>query len=202
VATTLQQARGGLLGVVARDEPFATPFNDHVPTLATMALGAINVLDNNPRGFYLMIEGGAVDWANHANQLHRMIEEQSDFLAAVEAVVNWIEKNSSWDETLLILTADHECGLLWGPNSNETPFDPIRDQGPGKMPAARYNATGHTNSLVPLYARGVGADLFRKLIRGKDSRAAEVWGISGEFVDNTDIFRVTRAVLTGQNLAP
>jgi alkaline phosphatase len=202
VATTLQQARGGILGIVVRDEAFATPFNDNVPTLATMALGAINVLDDNPQGFYLMIEGGAVDWANHANQLHRMIEEQSDFLAAVEAVVQWIEKNSSWDETLLILTADHECGLLWGPDSNKTPFAAIRDQGPGKMPAARYNATGHTNSLVPLYARGAGAELFRKLIRGKDSHAAEVWGISGEFVDNTDIFRVARAVLTGQNLAP
>lgn len=202
VATTLQQGRGGLLGVIAKDEPFGTPFNDNVPTLATMAAGAINVLDDNPKGFYLMIEGGAVDWANHANQLHRMIEEQSDFLAAVETVVRWVEEHSSWNETLLILTADHECGLLWGPNSHETPFDPIRDQGLGKMPAARYNATGHTNSLVPLYARGMGAELFRRLIKGKDPQAAEAWGISGEYVDNTDIFRVAHAVLTGQSRVP
>ena len=98
-------------------EPFAAPLNRNVPTLATMSKAAINCLDNNPKGFYLMIEGGAVDWANHANQPDRMIEEQIDFVEAVEAVVAWIESHGGWDETLLILTADHECGLLWGPNS-------------------------------------------------------------------------------------
>ena len=198
VATTLQQARGGLVKMVLPGQPFTEPFNDSVPNLATMVEGALNVLDEDPDGFYLMVEGGAVDWANHSNQLHRMIEEQCDFLAAVECVVKWVEKNSSWDETLVILTADHECGCLWGPNSDKKPFDPIQDAGQGKMPAAHYNATGHTNSLVPLYARAVGADRLLTLIRGKDPQAAQVWGISGDYVDNTDIFRVTRSVITGE----
>jgi alkaline phosphatase len=48
-------------------EPFATPQNRNVPTLATMAEGAIHCLEGDPNGFYLMIEGGAVDWANHQN---------------------------------------------------------------------------------------------------------------------------------------
>ena len=40
----------------------------------------------NPNGFYLMIEGGAVDWANHTNQRGRMIEEQIDYHQAIAAV--------------------------------------------------------------------------------------------------------------------
>lgn len=193
VATTLQQKRGGILGIVTPNEPFAVPFNDNVPTLATMVEGALNVLDNNPNGFYLMVEGGAVDWANHANQLHRMIEEHCDFLAAVEAVVQWVEKHSSWEETLVILTADHDCGLLWGPDSDKQSFQPIQDRGPAKMPSARYNTTGHSNSLVPFYARGAGAEQFPKLIRGRDEHAAQVWEISGDYVDNTDVFAVASA---------
>jgi len=201
VATTLQQARGGLIKMVLPNEPFAEPLNNGVPSLATMVVGALNVLDEDPDGFYLMVEGGAVDWANHSNQLHRMIEEQCDFLAAVEAVVKWVEKNSSWNETLVILTADHECGCLWGPDSDKKPFDPIRDAGAGKMPLAHYNATKHTNSLVPLFARGVGAEQLSHLVRGKDSKAAEIWRISGEYVDNTDLSRLVRCMMTGEPIA-
>ncbi|MGQ9762040.1 MAG: alkaline phosphatase [Thermogutta sp.] len=199
VATTLQQARGGLVKMSLPGNPFAEPLNDSVPCLAVMVEGALNVLDDDPDGFYLMIEGGAVDWANHANQLHRMIEEHSDWLAAVEAVVKWVEKNSSWDETLVILTADHECGCLWGPASGTKPFDPLCDQGPGKMPGARYNATKHTNELVPLYARGVGAERLLSFVRGKDHQAARVWGISGDYVDNTDIGQLLRSLITGEH---
>ncbi len=198
VATTLQQARGGLIKMVLPGEPFAEPLNDNVPSLAVMVEGALNVLDDDPDGFFLMVEGGAIDWANHANQLHRMIEEQIDFFAAVEVVVNWVNKNSSWDETLVILTADHECGCLWGPDSDKKPFTPIQDAGLGKMPAARYNATKHTNSLVPLYAHGVGAKWFASLVRGEDPYAAQVWGISGKYVDNTDVARVLRSAILGQ----
>ena len=142
-----------------------------------------------------MIEGGAVDWANHANQPERTIEEQIDFVQAVEAVVEWVEKNSNWDDTLLILTADHECGLLLGPDSDKIPFQPLTDNGLGKMPGMRHNADGHANSLVPIYARGTDAELFKKLVKGKDEKAASAWSISGDYVDNTDIFAVMKAAM-------
>lgn len=164
-----------------------------VPTLATMTRAAINCLDNNPHGFYLMIEGGAVDWANHGNELDRMIEEHADFLTALEAVVAWVESNSDWNETLLIVTADHECGLLWGPDSSKTAFDPLEDGGPGNLPGAKYHSHGHTNSLVPLFARGAGSERFPPLKRGNDSAAAARWHISGDYIDNTDVFRVMQA---------
>jgi alkaline phosphatase len=200
VATTLQQKReritlgsGGQKRKAA--EPFETPLIASVPSLAAMSKAAIRALEKNPRGFYLMIEGGAVDWANHANQPERTIEEQVDFVRAVEAVVAWIERNGNWDDTLLILTADHECGNLWGPDSDKIPFQPLVDRGPGKMPGMKHNQTGHANCLVPLYARGAEAELFGKLVKGKDEMAAAVWNISGEYVDNTDVFRVMKAAM-------
>jgi len=174
-------------------KPFSCPFNSNVPTLETMTKGALNCLDNNPDGFYLMIEGGAVDWANHANRPERMIEEFSDFFRAADAVVHWVEKNSNWDETLLILTADHETGLLWGPNSDMVAFDPLVDQGQGNIPGLKYNYKSHSNSLVPLYARGPGSQRFDKLVRGTDPTAAAKYGFSGRYVENTAVAVVMKA---------
>jgi alkaline phosphatase len=198
VAKTLQEQRRSLMITLKARltgtplSPFEVPSTQNVPSLATMTKVAINCLDDNPKGFYLMIEGGAVDWANHANQPERMIEEQIDFVQAVEAVVEWVDKNSNWDDTLLILTADHETGLLWGPNSAKAAFDPIEDNGPGRLPGMKHNSHGHSNSLVPLYARGAGSRRFAELVRGTDAKAAAVWKFSGRYVDNTDIFTVMK----------
>jgi alkaline phosphatase len=51
-----------------------------VPTLAEMSSAALNVLDNDPDGFILMVEGGAVDWAGHSHNLGRLIEEETGYL--------------------------------------------------------------------------------------------------------------------------
>jgi alkaline phosphatase len=112
---------------------------------------------------------------------------------AVEAVVAWVDANSNWDDTLLILTADHETGLLWGPDSAKVAYQPLEDRGPGKLPAMKHNSHGHSNSLVPLYVRGPGAERFTALQRGKDLHAALQWHYGGQFVDNTDVFAVMQA---------
>jgi alkaline phosphatase len=182
-----------------------------VPTLETMTKASLNVLSLNPDGFYLMVEGGAVDWANHGNDLGRMIEEQIDFNRSVEAVVAWVEANSNWGETLLIVTSDHECGMLWGAgsyidtNGNDFYDDgvdvsvdwmPITNNGAGNLPDYQYGSGGHTNALVPLYAKGRGANYFRKLIDGRDFGAKSFWGVIGGFyVDNTDVFETMNRVL-------
>lgn len=188
--TTLQQARAGN-GNAGPDED--TALNAGVPDLAVMARAAINVLDENPKGFFLMIEGGAVDWANHKNQAGRMIQEQADFVKAVEAVVAWVEANSNWNDTLLILTADHETGMLWGPNSDSDPFDPIVDNGPGKLPGLKYNSKNHTNSLVPVFARGAGSELLAGLVVGQDP-------VRGPYVDNAGLARLMHQAAGGRPL--
>lgn len=173
--------------------------NKNVPTLTTMARAAINVLAKDNDGFFLMIEGGAVDWANHDNNLARMIEEQVDFNDAVEAVVEWTRANSNWEETLLIITADHETGQLWGPKAgpkSQTPFNLPQNNGADTLPGARYFSGEHTNALVPLYVIGPGAELFQSLVDGKDTMAATAWGFSGRYVDNTDVFKVMKEAIT------
>jgi alkaline phosphatase len=193
VHATSQQARGKYRKT---DTPFSQPLNSTVPSLATMTKAAINTLAREPNGFYLIVEGGAVDWANHANQPARMIEEQIDFHQAVQAVVDWVEAHGGWSQTLVICTADHETGMLWGKHSDTAPFDRIVDRGKGQIPDLRYNSLSHTNSLVPLVARGAGCERFADRVKGVDPSAAEHWSISGQYVDNTDVFQVMDAALT------
>jgi alkaline phosphatase len=208
VSSTLQAKRGSGRVTLPYDKvtkapsanelskrPFTDPFIPNVPSLADMAKAAVKCLDDNPKGFYLMIEGGAVDWANHANEPDRMVEEQIDYLKAVEAVVAWIESHGGWKDTLLILTADHETGLLWGPDASKKAFQPIKDRGEGKLPGMKHLSHGHSNSLVPLRARGPGSERFAALARGKDATAASRWKFSGQYIDNTDVFAVMRAEL-------
>ena len=125
-----------------------------MPTLTEMSLAALNVLDNDPDGLYLMIEGGAVDWAAHANQSGRMIEEAIEFERAVEAVLDWVQTNSNWGETLLIVTGDHETGYLTGPDSGQFPgprLESHREQRQGR--SARHGmafAEPHEQSDDPI----------------------------------------------------
>lgn len=197
VGTTLNQARSGdpqVVNLAGR--------NAGVPSLAVMSRAAINSLSEDKDGFFLMIEGGAVDWANHSNQKGRAIEEQLDFNDAVSAVVEWVDNKSSWNETLLIVTADHETGCLWG--DEKEIFVPVMDKGKGQIPEMVYHSKKHTNALVPLYAKGEAATLFSGMKRGRDSFMAKIMSshdkdFSGDYIDNTDIFRVMkRAISDGQ----
>ncbi|NTU71409.1 MAG: alkaline phosphatase [Coriobacteriia bacterium] len=178
--TTLQQNRGGDKAAAA----FTVPFNTNVPTLATMTKGALNVLDNDRDGLFLMVEGGAVDWAGHANQQGRVIEEQEDFNTAVETVVNWVNTKSSWSETLVIVTGDHETGYLTGPGSGQFAAGPLWttlvNNGISIMPGMQFNSTDHTNALIPLFARGTSSGKLAASAIGSDS-------VRGAYLDNTDI---------------
>lgn len=198
--STLQAGREDL---PAADTPSGMAYNQIVPDLATMSLGALNVLNQDEDGFFLMIEGGAVDWMGHANDMPRFIEEQIDFNTAVSEVITWVETNSSWDETLLIITADHETGGIWGEGTwtnsdggavaadrsreaiGTARFDPaedsfnaflaVQDRGAGNLPGYQFASGNHTNELVPLWALGPGADQFAEFTQ-TDLKAAELWG--------------------------
>jgi alkaline phosphatase len=198
--STLQASREGL---GEADTPSGMAMNPAVPDLATMTVGALNVLNQDEDGFFLMSEGGAVDWMGHANDMPRFIEEQIDFNAAVDAVIDWVEENSSWEETLLIVTSDHETGGIWGEGTftnvggpavaeertdaalEAANFHPaedvfndflaVQDRGAGNIPGHQWASGNHTNELVPLWAIGAGADGFAEFTR-TDRKAAELWG--------------------------
>jgi alkaline phosphatase len=76
-------------------------------TLADLTKKAIQTL-NNSNGFFMMVEGGKIDWACHANDAATMLNEVIDFSNAVSQAVEFY--NAHPDETLIIVTADHETG--------------------------------------------------------------------------------------------
>ncbi|MBO2990271.1 alkaline phosphatase [Leucobacter tardus] len=170
VGSTLQQGRDS-----------GAPMND-VPNLATLAQGAINTLDANEEGFFLMVEGGAIDWTGHANESDRNLEEVADFDTAVDSVIDWVETNSNWDETLVVVTADHETGYLYG--EQEGDFSSIipagADAEEGTLPTHTWNSDNHTNQLVPFFTKGAGTDQLNALGTGLDL-------VRGHYLDNTSM---------------
>ncbi len=193
------------------------------PTLSEVALTALNVLAFMPKndatetgeltvesfskttlarspGFFLMIESGAVDVANDAQNLTRCVEEMTDFNNAVSAVCAWVEKYSSWEETLLIVTADHDNGAIYGPDTDAEgiPISAPIYRGKGNLPKVRYYADDHTKQLVPIYVRGAGAEILDTLIIGTDARMGNFWDYDGRYIDNTAIFRL---MMNGLNLS-
>ncbi|MCB2173452.1 alkaline phosphatase [archaeon] len=130
---------------------------DVEPSLAEMTYKSIELLSHDPDGFFLMVEGGRIDHASHDNDFDATM---SEVFAFDEAVLVALEYASSRNDTLVLVTADHETG--------------------GLMIVGGYDYTGlsykwisddHTGSMVPVYAYG--------------PRAEEAMA----FTDNTDIGR-------------
>jgi alkaline phosphatase len=181
VYDALQYHRAG----ASRDEnAFATPFLETVPTLADLASASLRHLGSHRGGFFLMIEGGAVDWAMHANQMGRMIEEQIDFHHAVQAVIDYLDKNTdgnNWGNTLVVITADHDH-LLYGPDSGDSqPFQLVQPDDPhdeDNLPQHRWHSSHHGNQLVPAWFRGAGAGEFAGLADKVDPYLTEEGGFN------------------------
>ncbi|WP_207394941.1 alkaline phosphatase [Bremerella alba] len=76
-------------------------------TLADMSMAALDVLEAKGQPWWLMIEAGDVDWANHSNNIDDSIGAVLSGDEAFHQVTQWIEKHGGWDDTCLILTADH-----------------------------------------------------------------------------------------------
>ncbi len=119
------------------------------PTLPEMTRTALGVLDRDPQGFFLMVEGSQPDWRGHANEpLETIVAEMLDFDGALREALDYQARRP---ETLIVVVADHETGGL------AVQFDST-----GTLVAA-YTTISHTAQLIPLFARGPGADRFAGL---------------------------------------
>jgi len=148
---------------------------DTVPTLETMTWGALNVLSKGRDGFFLMVEGGAVDWAAHARD------------------------TAGINETLLIVLTDHGNGMPMGPHSDSVAFEPIRNNGAGNLPGVKWHYHTHTNENTLLWAKGAGADRFYDEVDGVDPGLAQVLGFNdGRYITNTDVAAVLQAVIVAE----
>ncbi|WP_432797970.1 alkaline phosphatase [Poriferisphaera sp. WC338] len=181
--------------------PDDDPFNKNVPTLGELTSAALNVLARDEKGFFLVVEGGAVDKAMHANAAGRMVEEYIDFNGAVKTVVDYLDDNTdgnNWDNTLLIVTADHDH-LLFGPQGDKIPFQPLVDNGPGKMPGYKWFYRSHSNRPVPFFAKGIGAEVFPSYAINLDqyNDGKQTYGF-GKYMHQVDMGKQLHAVLKPQ----
>jgi len=88
----------------------------NLPSLAEMTAKAIEVLSRDPDGFFLMVEGGAIDWMAHNKDIAGTARDVIAFDEAVEVAYNFAQTDGN---TAVIVTADHETGgLALGGNPN------------------------------------------------------------------------------------
>lgn len=199
VSGTLQQARSAANGTDSAN-PSGLAYNANVPTLETMTKGALNHLGKNDNGFFVMVEGGAVDWAAHANQTDRIIEEQVDFNASVRAAYAWVEQYSNWDDTMLLVLTDHGNSMPLGPNSDSIFFEGVRNNGKGNLPDVMWHHTNHMNENTRLWAHGAGAQSLNNYINGQDPWLVMMGhNQTGDYITNSNIFG---AILDASGLAP
>ncbi|WP_027183031.1 alkaline phosphatase [Desulfovibrio inopinatus] len=87
--------------------PYAMDMTDKDITLPELTGKAIEMLDND-KGFFMMVEGGKIDWACHANDAAAAIKDNIAFDESIAKAVEFSKKHP--DETLIVVTGDHECG--------------------------------------------------------------------------------------------
>jgi alkaline phosphatase len=192
---------GGKDGNFESPEPSDSPGNPSVdryeenPLLADAVVAALDVLSRDPDGFFVMFEQGDIDWANHANDFPRMVGTTWDLDNAVRTVIDYVDRpgdDMHWDNTLLIVTSDHGNSYMrlnpqipLGRGDLPDPGSVASVRGATACPTAApvcYRTGGHTNELVRLYARGRGAELFRRY-EGTLYPGAPI-------IDNTQIYHV------------
>ena len=144
---------GKLAGLLYDDQnPGMPERGDQLPE-STEA--AINILKNNAKGFFLMVEGSQIDWACHANDANKTIKEMLDFDKTIAKVLDFAEKDGN---TLVIITADHETGGMTIVN--------------GKMGTDSltvfYSTKGHSGVPVPVFSYGPGAENFSGFMENTD----------------------------------
>ena len=101
--------------MVTADQP-------EVPTLAAMASAALTRLEDDPDGFLLVVEAGQIDWAAHANDAGWMLAELKRFDEALGVLLSYAEAHN---DTLLVVTADHETGGFGIASSDAMPAEPV-----------------------------------------------------------------------------
>ncbi len=94
-------------GIGNRPESYTSDDVKANPTLAAMTEAALTTLAASKRHFALFVEAGDVDFALHDNNLDNAVGAIFSGEDAVKAIIAWVEKNSSWDESVLIVTSDH-----------------------------------------------------------------------------------------------
>jgi alkaline phosphatase len=144
------------------------------PRLSEMTATALAILEKNPQGCFLLIEGSQIDGGNHTNHFEYMVKDLLAFDEAVRVVLEWIdEKPLRKGNTLLIITSDHETGgfAITGPSNT------LSRKGDLNSMEVGWISREHTGGDTIIWSQGPGSQAL------------------GRSLDNTDIFKVMMKVL-------
>lgn len=120
---------------------------------------ALDILSrNNKDGFFLMIESAIIDGYGHNNDSDGMVVEMKEFNRTLQNMIDYVNNNP---ETLLVVTADHETGGTGVYYNGHKPGN----EGPVKL---NFSTSGHTGTVVPIFAYGPGAENFAGLMKNTD----------------------------------
>lgn len=123
--------------------PFMPERPATLPRLYEMTETALDILDNDPDGFFLFLEEEHTDSAGHNQDIQNVTLAVAELSLAVESILNWMGDRT---DTLLIVTADHETGGL-----------SVTNNGVGNYPFPSWSTPWHTSTPVPVYATGQNA---------------------------------------------
>lgn len=148
-----------------------------VPTLRDLTVFALDYLDNE-EGFFLMVEGANIDKVSHNNQAKSMLKELLAFDEAIEAAMEWAENR---DDTIMVVTADHETGGLYYDRENVT------QENIGN--SIKWLSGNHTRTRVDIAVYG-NIDEFTNYYSSlfKTLEGVPYW-------DNTDVFKLCASYL-------
>ncbi len=161
------------------DLPYVAEREEGDLELPQVVEAAVDFL-NNGKGFFLMVEGGKIDWAAHSNELQGTILELLDMDQAIQVAYRFYQQHP--DETLIVVTADHETGGVTlgrgkGYVYDLSVVDKVAKAQEGDSDVSNYmsgvskdslsvaakigwTTTSHTGGAVPVFAVGAGSGMF------------------------------------------
>ncbi|MFW9846884.1 MAG: alkaline phosphatase, partial [Candidatus Thorarchaeota archaeon] len=132
-----------------------------VPSLAEMTNKSLEILSQDADGFFLMVEGGQIDWSSHSNDKVGTALETIAFDKAVNISLQYVQEHSN---SILIVTADHETGgltVISNTLSPELPSESNAETDNRNLRVERasnvtttWTTIGHTGTEVPLFMYG------------------------------------------------
>jgi alkaline phosphatase len=130
-----------------------------IPSLTQMVEKALDVLDDDPDGFMLVVEGGRIDHAEHENSIEDAV---ADFLALDEAIGLAMAYQAQDSTLTIVVTADHDCGgpAISGATYGYPSHDSLDKIVQGRSKFLRWISGHHTATMVPVFAGGPGAAYF------------------------------------------
>jgi alkaline phosphatase len=205
-AIRAKQAQAPLLGIFGNEGDYVGSFQWSVPkhnpghpefepppkeqvTFADATVAALEVLSQNPNGFFAMFEQEDIDLASHELNFSRMVGSVYELHEGVKAVMKFIDRpgdDIDWSNTSLIVTADHANSYLrFEKQLGKGELPQQENDGGWRYPdgSISYGGGNHTNELIAVYVRGA--------IEDRVARYAHVYPGSDDIIDDTTIYQLT-----------